>query len=221
MRPTNFTLDEKELIIRVLNLRIKTYQAEGYLKYEKEINEILGKLDSSWDSYYSNKFKNHITSCINEFLNPLEEKINEYFIMPSIKFTRLTDQEKEEIGLIDLCFSILEKTGFKKSKLKFSDVFEKIEKLKKVEWIGLSRTDEKNVYKVAFINKSEKMEWSINSKVDLIHESFTQQTVRQVEDFPSYFTDFLTKREAREIINNCNPVIKNVETLELVKYLMN
>lgn len=222
MRPTNFTEKEKELIRKTLIQRNESYQKnEVPEKFEKHLKETLKKIDSDFDNYYSKNHKTQITSCINEFLKPHENRISFYFNLPSIKFTALSTQEKEEIELFDLCFSILEKTGFRKSETRFLKILEKIEKLKNSDKIFISRTDKKNVYKIAFINKNELMKWELNSPVDLIHEDFLKQTKKQIDDYSSGFTDSVSKLEAKEIINNCSPVTKNQETFEFVKYLVN
>ena len=222
MRPTNFTEKEKELIRKTLIQRNESYQEnEVPEKFERQLKETLAKIDSDFDNYYSKNHKTQITSCINEFLTPYENRISFYFNLPLIKFTTLSTQEKEEIELFDLCFSILEKTGFRKSKTRFLKILEKIEKLKNSDKILISRTDKKNVYKIAFINKNELMKWELNSQVDLIHEDFLKQTKKQIDDYSSSFTDSVSRHEAKEIINNCSPVTKNQETFELVKYLVN
>lgn len=221
MRPTNFTEREKELIRKTLIQRNESYQQnEVPEKFERQLKETLAKIDSDFDNYYSKNHKTQITSCINEFLTPHENRISFYFDLPSIKFTALSTQEKEEIELFDLCFSILEKTGFRKSKTRFLKILERIEKLKKSEKICISRTDEKNVYKIAFINHDETMQWEINSEVNLLYEDFIKHSKTKIESFPSSFSETVSKNEASKILNNGAPVVKNDNTLELTKYLL-
>ncbi|MGE0021981.1 MAG: hypothetical protein AB7S72_20105 [Draconibacterium sp.] len=220
MKPTIFTSQEKELILDNLKKRRNLYQSKEYYKYENDINELITKISTNHDDFYSKKFKSIIAGCINEILYPLEKNIKGYFEMSTINFVNLEKQKKQELALIDQCFSILYKTGFRKSKFKFEDVSLKIEKLKNSELIGLSRTDKKDVYKVGFLIKNESMIWQLRSDVNLVTEEFNKLTKQQTENFAESFTDLLIKSEAKEIIDNCRPVAKNEETLSLIKYLL-
>jgi len=221
MKPTIFTSKEKELIRKTLLLRKESYQKhEVPLRLKKNIEDTLEKINSDFDNYFLKNHNTQITSCINEFITPFEERIEFYFKLPSINFTKLTNTEKEEIELFDLCFSILEKTGYRKSKTRFLKIFEKIEKLKNSEIICISRNDEKNVYKVAFINHDETMEWAINSEVNLLYKDFIIHSKTKIESFLDSFSETVSKNEARNIITNSVPVVKNDNTLELTKYLL-
>jgi len=222
MTPTYFTENEKELIRKTLLQRNESYRENKVPeKYVRRLKETLEKIDSDIDECYSKNHMTLITSCVNEFLTPYENRISFYFILPSITFIALSTQEKEEIELFDVCFLILEKTGFRKSKTRFLKILDKIEKLKNSERICLSRTDKKDIYKIAFINKNELMQWGLDSIVDLIHEDFIKKTKEQLDDYAGSFTDSVSRLEAREIINDCNANSRNQETFELIKYLVN
>jgi len=222
MTPINFTEKEKDLIRKTLVQRNESYQENKVPEqFGRRLKETLEKSDSNIDECYSKNDMTLITSCINEFLTPYENRIGFYFNLPSIKFTALSAQEEEEIELFDVCFSILEKTGYRKSKTRFLKVLDKIEKLKNSERIYLSRTDKKDIYKIAFFNKNELMQWGLDSKVDLIHEEFIKKTKEQMDDYACSFTDSVSRIEAREIINDCTANSRNQETFELIKYLVN
>ncbi len=223
MKTITFSSVEKGFILKLLFARQSQYLEEENtpITFVKTIKETINKNNLNWDNYYSKKHKNQITSCINEYLHPFDDKIVFYNELSTIGFTRLSQLQLQEVNLIDQCHTILHKTGYRKSKNRYSDIFEKIEKIKKAEWVGLSRTDARDVYKIGFRIGYETIQWEMSSEVNLLNENFTKGTKKWLTTFPELYGEYVRKQEAVEVITNCTPIGANQDTLELTKYLFN
>ena len=133
----------------------------------------------------------------------------------------MSQLQLQEVNLIDQCHIILHKTGYRKSKNRYSDIFEKIEKIKKAEWVGLSRTDAIYIYKIGFRIGNETIQCEMSSEVNLLNENFTKGKKKWLTTFPELYGEYVRKQEAVEVITNCAPIRANQDTLELTKYLFN
>lgn len=202
MKQTIFTLEEEKLIRNLLKKRLVSLEEYGHkaAKDVKVIEEIFKKMDSSWDKFYRPKHKLKITSCINEFLYPYREIKEEFLNAPALKFTELSEQDKENLDLFDFCYGILEKTGHKKSKFRFSDIFNKIRRIKNCEHVCLSRIEGNLVYKIAFIDNLEVLPWDAASTIDIIRDKFQKKSAKDITGFINKFTDVLDRKEARKIV---------------------
>lgn len=224
MKTINFTSNEKKFVLELLIAREAQYlEDDAPTILIKAIRETICKIKSGWDNSFLKNHKSQTTSCVNEYLYRFDDKIEFYNKLPTIGFTRLNEQQMQEINLIDQCHAILYKTGYRKSKIRYSDIFEKIEKIEKIkraEWVGLSRTDAKDVYKIGFKCENETIQWEMSSDVNLLYEEFTKGTKKWFAIFPEMYSVFMKQEEAVKIIVNSAPHGANQNTLELTKYLL-
>lgn len=221
MNTIKFTNSEKNLIEELLLDRMHSYlRNQVPKKLVQDIKSTISRINLKYDTVYSKSHKSQIISCINELLSPLEERLDYYFNLPSVDFLNLTTIEKKELQLFDLCFSILEKTGFRKKTFRFEDIYQKIEKLKKSKEICISKTDNRNVYKIAFICGLETMHWEIGSELNLLYKEFTLHSQKEVNCFTKTFSECLSREEARTVIKEAEPAIKNNSTLDLTIQLL-
>lgn len=225
MKVTLFTEKEKVLIKNTLLKRLESlekHEGRGVARDINNIKEVFKKLDSPWDKYYRPQHKLKITSCINEFLYPYREKQRELINANATRFIGLSNQDKEDLELFDLCYEILDKSNAKrKSRIRFSNIFMKIERLKNCEKICLSRIEGNLVYKVGFIDNLDVIRWEVGDNMNLIHDKFQKRTKKSIEVFANSFTDILTRDEAKEIVMNCQLTNSSEDFVKFTKYLLN
>lgn len=222
MKPIHFTEQEKTFLIERLQKRLVYCQSKaGLQKHSEVIEETIGKLSSKTDAYYGSKHRLKMTSVSNEFLHSSDEFLREYHHAQSLRFVEASDKAKQYFDLFDFCYDILEKAGCRKSKFKFKQIINKIERLRNCKEIYLSRTDHSNVYKIAFGDNNQVFTtWDIQGRVNIRSDKFKQLSKWELMSLKKSFTDVLSRSEAREIISICRSDRPSNDVLRLTEALL-
>lgn len=224
MKSIQFNPTEIDFITPLLNKRLTGYQVD--YKENKHINSniqaiqnVLSKINSQSKNQFKEIEYRLITSVVNEFRNSLTNQ--------SIKFHKLfeelklgfSEKELQLMNQFDLQFSILEKTGYKKTKFRWKNLFTKIERIKSCEEVCFSRVENEpsNIYKIAFIDKNYYLNYEFESKFNLRKSNFLK--INSKKRLISKYTNHMTKEAAKNIILNCKPFSADPNTLRFTKSL--
>lgn len=223
MKETIFTTRELNFLLKLLKDRIESYQEEENVptRYVQPLEETIGKLLSDWDNVYYKKHRTAINSCIGRYRNQLRSIENSYAGLSANEWLALTTEDKNEMANLDLCFAILEKTGEKKNSFRFSKIFDKIERLKKCDkiYLGVQGTD--NLYKVAFVDNRDVMNWDLEGGVNIKSADFAKRASDSINSYAFKYGKAYSRADAAKVLENCRISSTPREHFDFVASLLN
>ena len=171
----------------------------------KEIH-VLKSYTSNW--LYSNETK--VDSLFEKYWN---KNVNNYL--------RVEDSEKEEMLKIDIIQNIKSKlTGIEYET--FGKVFEKINKLKKIETIYVSYENNYKPYKIAFVNlkQNEILRFELNNLNDFESLDFSKLNKMELNRIGNGYSRICSRNDAFQIFEKYAKNEEN-ETFEFCRTILN
>jgi hypothetical protein len=224
MKVLTFNPSETAILLSALNKRKLEFEAEMDFDqasnkrfrniYYKPVISCISKLQTGGTDLFNDKEVTFLISCANETLANLLDKLNEYGGKTALSWVK-TDNDMQQTALqTDACKDILEKCGYYKRETKFlghnphfryRNIYAVIDKMRQSDTILLSRVNDNDVYKIAFVcNNSEVLSLELKNSIEVFNTEFAMIGKDELNYYKRSFTDILSKQEALELLDTCD-----------------
>ncbi len=233
MKHIKFTEYQKNLLIELLNQRLKYYNDDNeflYKKARKRLLSALNKICSGNVTTYSDWDKATFMSCINEHYEEFYTQLN---LETAFSWLMVFQRQRELILKVDACKDILVNCGYYSKKpmlgrcdteFRYEKILSAVDKMKKSDKIFLSRSGEHDYYKIAFVyNDEEYVPFELKNGVSPRKNfQFISLKGQDAEKYgKQYFSLVTAKSEAKELLTNCESSNYPEGVLEFMNHLLN
>lgn len=230
MKHIKFTEFQKNLLIELLNQRLKYYNEFSYKKARKRLLSALNKISTGSVTIFSDWDKTTFIGCINEHY---EEFYTQLHLETVFSWLTVSQRQRELILKIDACKDILVNCGYYSKRpilgrydteFRYTNILSAIDKMKKSDKIFLSRSGEHDFYKIAFVyNDEEYVPFELKNVVfPKKHFRFISLEGKVADTYgKKCFSLVTTKSEAKELLTTCENSNYPEGVLEFMNHLLN
>ncbi|ULT38679.1 hypothetical protein KRR40_26750 [Niabella defluvii] len=219
------TYDEgpMEVLNRAASKRLNSY-------YVTPTSSALDKVVRFESCHYNKNEKLFCISVTNEHYDTVHDELK---LSAISDWLNITEQQREVIAILDDCKEILHKCGYftlqsifpkPDPDFRYGNILSAFDKLKKSDTVFLSRTQQNDYYKIAFVhNNEEYLPFEFSQKISWRNLTFIRFDETSAETIGrTKFGIIASKAEARELL--MSPFSKGhyqQETIDTISFLLN